>query len=151
MVCMATDTQGGGEWCGPTRELENAQLVSLVHASRKILTTETLRVDVEVTNDDDEVVMLVNKPPADAPVLGAKIDALPEASAVVLDPDELFDEVICDVEPVIVEPPRAPSRASSSALLYPMHRDTLRPVRIVLLVLLVALIGAGATVAALVV
>jgi hypothetical protein len=146
-------TDAGGEWCGPTRELENGQLASLVHKSRKVV-TEKVESDVAIETSDEEVVLLVNKPPlgATSMVMGETIDALPEAT-VLREPcleDELFDEVICDVEPVaLISPPRA--RPDSAASSYPTHRDTLRPVRIVLLILLVVMIGAGATVAAFVV
>jgi hypothetical protein len=119
----ATETVGG-EWCGPTRQLKNSQLNQLVHKSRKII-TENLRVVVEVTRED-EAVLLVNKPPEDAAVIGAKVDALPEA-------------VVLEIEPL-----ERRRETHGSGSMYPMHRDTLRPLRILLLLLVISAAVTGA-------
>jgi hypothetical protein len=119
----ATETVGG-EWCGPTRQLKNSQLNQLVHKSRKII-TEDLRVVVEVTRED-EAVLLVNKPPEDAAVIGAKVDALPEA-------------VVLEIEPL-----ERRRETHGSGSMYPMHRDTLRPLRILLLLLVISAAVTGA-------
>lgn len=93
------------EWCAPTRELKSSKLVKLVHQTRKII-TDTRADAVEVTPQDD-VVLLVNRKPVEAPV------ARPERTA---------------IAPITV-------LANGSLASYPMYRDKLRPVRLALAII----------------
>jgi hypothetical protein len=62
MGVISKNVLENGEWCAPTRELKNSKLLKLVHQTRKII-TDTGRADaVEVTPQDD-VVLLVNRKP----------------------------------------------------------------------------------------
>jgi hypothetical protein len=131
-------TNPAGEWCGPTRQLKNSQLLALQNKSRSVIVSENLRVDVEVARDD-EVVVLVSKPPESAAVIGSGVDALPEA--VVLEPPRNLERVSMPA----LEKPREKLGSGSS---YPVHRDTLRPLRVLLVFLVIA---AGIAVTALVV
>lgn len=89
------------EWCAPTRELKNSKLVKLVHQTRKI---DTGRADaVEVTPQED-VILLVNRKPKEAPV---ERPAMQRIAPTALMPD-------------------------GSLASYPVYRDKLRPVRLAL-------------------
>jgi len=72
MGAISKNVIATGDWCAPTRELKNSQLLKLVHKSRKII-RETLQ-PVAVERDGD-VVMLVDKKPS-------KVDGLEEAQLI---------------------------------------------------------------------
>lgn len=145
----ATDT-GAGEWCGPTRQLKNSQLLALQNKSRSVVVSENLRVDVEVARED-EVVMLVNKPPESSAVMGSRVDALPEA--VVLEPCSSGSSPLGarNLERISMPALEKPRVKLGSGSMYPVHRDTLRPLRVLLVMLVILAIAAGVAVTALVV
>ncbi len=109
MGAISKHVLSDGEWCAPTRELKNSKLLKLVHQTRKII-TDTGRADaVEVTPQED-VVLLVNRKP---------------------------EEEVC--EPAREKLERSAIAAISllpdgSLASYPVYRDSWRPLRVALAV-----------------
>ncbi len=102
------------EWCAPTRELKNSKLLKLVHQTRKII-TDTGRADaVEVTPQEDVVLLVNRKPAIERPAL--------ERSA---------------IAPITLLP-------DGSLASYPVYRDKLRPVRLALAIVVSLTAIAGA-------
>ncbi len=125
MGAISKNVLGEGEWCAPTRELKNSKLLKLVHQTRKII-TDRATTETEVTTEQDDVVMLVNRKPeaiAEGTQPGFEVDVeLDESPA----RDKLERSAIA---PISLMP-------DGSVASYPMYRDTLRPVRLALAVLL---------------
>ncbi len=102
MGAISKNVLENGEWCAPTRELKNSKLLELVHQTRKIV-TDTGRADaVEVTPQDDVVLLVKRKPMVERPLL--------ERTA---------------IAPITLLP-------DGSLASYPVYRDKLRPVRLAL-------------------
>ncbi len=116
MGVISKNVLENGEWCAPTRELKGSKLLELVHQTREIITDSGRADAVEVTPQDD-VVLLVNRKPAEAPVESPVL----ERSAI----------------------PPITLLADGSPASYPVYRDTLRPVRLAVaaLVSLTAITG----------
>lgn len=100
-----------GEWCAPTRELKNSKLLKLVHQTRKII-TDTGRAQTVVTPQEDIVLLVNRKPDEETPNDRPSRDKL-ERSAIA--PISLL--------------------ADGSIASYPVYRDSLRPVRLALAVM----------------
>ena len=104
MGAISKHVLSDGEWCAPTRELKNSKLLKLVHQTRKII-TDTGRADaVEVTPQED-VVLLVNRKPDE------------EASSDRPSRDMLERSAIAPISLL----------ADGSIASYPVYRDSLRP------------------------
>jgi hypothetical protein len=57
----ATSEAVEGEWCAPTRELKNSQLLVLVHKTRKLIRETLQPIEVTAESPDDDVVLLVDR------------------------------------------------------------------------------------------
>jgi len=113
MGAISKNVLEAGEWCAPTRELKNSKLLKLVHQTRKII-TDTGRADaVEVTPQDD-VVLLVNRKP-DEPVVDAR-GSRPQLDRSAIAPISMLPD--------------------GSLASYPVYRDRHRRLRVALAVML---------------
>jgi hypothetical protein len=114
-------------WCTPTREVENAKLVKLVHASNRRTEASVVEAMQELKDDDLEEII--------------------EALANPLDPVSL--PLARGSQPIIVEADRETAliEVPSAAPVYPMAPDHLRPVRVVLGISLVAAIATAVVLA----
>lgn len=108
MGAISKHVLSDGEWCAPTRELKNSKLLKLVHQTRKIITDPGRADAVEVTPQED-VVLLVSRKPDDGDSDRQSRDKL-ERSAIA--PISLL--------------------ADGSVASYPVYRDPLRPLRLAL-------------------
>lgn len=112
MGAISKNVLENGEWCAPTRELKNSKLLKLVHQTRKII-TDTGRADVVEVTPQDEVVLLVNRKPDE--VVEAR-GSRPELERSAIAPITMLPD--------------------GSLASYPVYRDKLRPVRLAIAVML---------------
>ncbi len=111
-------------WCQPTREVENARLAKLVHASNRRSDASVVEALEEMKDDDLEEIIEALANPVEAVSLPLARGSQP----ILLEADR---------ETALIEVPMAPP-------MYPMAPDHLRPVRIVLGISLLAAIGIAA-------
>lgn len=112
-------------WCQPTREVENAKLAKLVHASNRRSDASVVEALEEIKDDDLEEIIEALANPVDAVSLPLARGSQP----ILLEADR---------ETALIEVPGARP-------VYPTAPDHLRPVRVVLGLSLVA-VGAAAVV-----
>ncbi len=104
-----------GEWCAPTRELKNSKLLKLVHQTRRII-TETGRADAIEVTPEDEVVLLVNRKP--------RVDQ----NKLERDKRERSKRERSMIAPISL-------LADGSIASYPVYRDSFRPLRVAFVVM----------------
>ena len=125
MGAISKHVLADGEWCAPTRELKNSKLLKLVHQTRKIITDSDRAPTVEVAADQDDVVMLVNRKPDEV----AAKDHIADAIATELDMPSRPQLERSAIAPISL-------LADGSIASYPVYRDSFRPLRVALAVML---------------